>query len=334
MRGLKSILVLGTMACVLPAVGVAAKARSDRQAAVETPAPVVTAPVETDEDRRDQLNSRMQTMLREGKRSRLYDAPKIRVTAETRAAEIRTARPTRTRPSEARRPRSKPSRPEAVSTAAAGMETSTITPPAYRGGTIRTASGGRYVPPKLDLTTPPVVPSNPIECLTQAIYYEARNESEEGQAAVAEVVLNRSRAGGYPRDVCEVVYQRNSRTCQFTFTCDGSIGRSPINMAAWGRAERIARDVYNGRSQSLLPKTSVNYHADYVRPSWGRRLARVRQIGAHIFYGAPLGRGTTPGAEAAAPAPQQQGLIFVRNEALDRAYTLLQSGSEKSDDAG
>ena len=26
------------------------------------------------------------------------------------------------------------------------------------------------------------------------------------------------------------------------------------------------------------------YHADYVAPSWGRRLSRVDKIGTHIFY--------------------------------------------------
>ncbi|WGM32273.1 cell wall hydrolase [Brevundimonas sp. NIBR11] len=164
------------------------------------------------------------------------------------------------------------------------------------------------------------MPTNAVECLTQAIYYEARNESEDGQAAVAEVVINRSRSGGYPRDICQVVYQRNSRTCQFTFTCDGAIGRSPVDMVKWARAERIARDVYEGRSQALLPRESVNYHANYVSPSWGRRLARVRQIGAHIFYGAALGGGGTPGSATVAAPPRPQGLMFVRNAALDEAF--------------
>lgn len=180
-----------------------------------------------------------------------------------------------------------------------------------------------YVAPDLDLKTPPRIPDNDLECLTQAVYYEARNESETGQAAVAEVVLNRSRHRAYPKDVCEVVYQRNTRTCQFTFTCDGSIGRRAVNAVAWARAERIAREVYEGRSASQLPKNSVNYHANYVRPSWGRRLERVRQIGAHIFYGAPLNGGATPGAWERETAPAAPRLLFVRNEALDRAYALM-----------
>ena len=62
-----------------------------------------------------------------------------------------------------------------------------------------------------------------IDCLTQAIYYEAATESDEGKRAVAQVVLNRLRHPAYPNSVCGVVYQGSERAtgCQFTFTCDG-----------------------------------------------------------------------------------------------------------------
>lgn len=174
-------------------------------------------------------------------------------------------------------------------------------------------------------------PSDPIDCLAQAIYYEARSENEEGQAAVAEVILNRSRSGRYPRAVCDVIYQRNARTCQFSYTCDGSIGRFPVNRRAWATAERIARDVYVGRTAPVLPARSVNYHADYVAPGWGRRLERVRQIGAHIFYGAPL-YGNTPGAvaETTLQGRSGAGLVFVRLDALDRAYSAFQGSVQPS----
>ncbi|WP_427791030.1 cell wall hydrolase [Brevundimonas diminuta] len=269
------------------------------------PAAAAAPVMESDVERRARLNVRLQAMVREGKGGRLTDsAPLARPPG--RAG---TRRPSAA--AEAAAPKSEPA--------------ASFTPPPLNlsAATSARRGAGGYVAPVLDLKTPPRIPDNDLECLTQAIYYEARNESESGQAAVAEVVLNRSRHHAYPQDVCEVVYQRNSRTCQFTFTCDGSIGRRAVNAVAWARAERIAREVYEGRSASLLPKNSVNYHANYVRPSWGRRLERVRQIGAHIFYGAPLNGGATPGArerEAAPPAPR---LLFVRNEALDRAYALV-----------
>lgn len=281
------------------------------------------APVETEAERRRRLNARVQEMLRTGQGARLTDEPVVS-RAPNRSSR---AQAPATRASNAP---ARASTPASARTAAPHEEspvTWTIAPPAQR--VAAAGRSGGYRAPRLDLTTPANVPSNPIECLTQAIYYEARSESEEGQAAVAEVVLNRSRSGRYPADVCQVVYQRNSRTCQFTFTCDGSIGRGAVNMRSWARAERIAREVYEGRSSGLLPRDSVNYHADYVRPTWGRRLAQVRQIGAHIFYGAPLDGGSTPGAERneQADTSARGGLLFVRNEALDRAYALMTGGS-------
>lgn len=67
------------------------------------------------------------------------------------------------------------------------------------------------------------------QCLAEAIYYEAGSESEDGQRAVAQVVLNRVRHAAFPNSVCGVIYQGSERTtgCQFTFTCDGSLARAP-----------------------------------------------------------------------------------------------------------
>lgn len=276
------------------------------------PRPVTTAiQTPTDSQRRADLNARLRGMIAEGKGGRLADA-----TPPSRSVRARDVRATPV----VRRPQNTV-RTSTVEAAA------TIAPPAYDPSKARPLSAARgYRAPRLDLSTPANVPGDPLACLTQAIYYEARNESEEGQAAVAEVVLNRAGSGRYPRDICQVVYQRNSRTCQFTFTCDGSIGRSPINMTAWARAERIARSVYVGEAKALLPRSSVNYHANYVRPTWSRRMERVRRIGAHIFYGSPLNGGVAPGAEAPR-APQ--GLTFVKNDAIERAYAMLTAPTDK-----
>src|SRR5262245_45277856 len=86
-----------------------------------------------------------------------------------------------------------------------------------------------------------------LQCLAEAIYYEARNQSDDGQRAVAQVVLNRVRHPAYPNTVCGVVYQGSERTtgCQFSFTCTGVMG--PIgDQAAWARAQRIANAALHG----------------------------------------------------------------------------------------
>ena len=67
-----------------------------------------------------------------------------------------------------------------------------------------------------------------LECLTAAIYYEAASESDDGQRAVAQVVLNRVRHPAFPGTVCGTVYQGSERAgCQFSFACDGAMARAP-----------------------------------------------------------------------------------------------------------
>lgn len=123
-----------------------------------------------------------------------------------------------------------------------------------------------------------------VRCLTQAVYYEAALEGDEGQAGVAQVVLNRVRDHNYPNSICGVVYQGAERNtgCQFTFTCDGSLARAPVDWA-WRRAEVVARKALDG-AVSVKVGSSTHYHADYVRPWWAPSLTRVTQSGAHIFY--------------------------------------------------
>jgi spore germination cell wall hydrolase CwlJ-like protein len=117
------------------------------------------------------------------------------------------------------------------------------------------------------------------DCLANAVYFEARGESLEGQLAVAEVVLNRARSGRYPATWCGVVTQH----AQFSFVRGGVIPAANRSSEAWRRAVAIARIAQQGSNRLLAPNV-LWYHANYVSPSWGRRLARSSVIGAHIFY--------------------------------------------------
>jgi spore germination cell wall hydrolase CwlJ-like protein len=124
-----------------------------------------------------------------------------------------------------------------------------------------------------------------IQCLAQAISYEAGHEPEAGQEAVAHLVLNRLRDPRYPKTVCGVVFQGSERRtgCQFTFTCDGALTRWKPG-TSWGNAQRIAGLAVDGGLPSSPIGEALNYHADYVQPGWAARLTRVAQIGQHIFY--------------------------------------------------
>ena len=120
-------------------------------------------------------------------------------------------------------------------------------------------------------------------CMTQAVYYEAGYEPVEGRRAVAQVVLNRMRHPAFPKSVCGVVYQgAGSGVCQFTFVCDGALYRAPAH-DAWLRAEEIARQALAGYVERTVGE-ATHYHADYVAPRWAPLLAKVAQIGQHIFY--------------------------------------------------
>jgi len=123
-----------------------------------------------------------------------------------------------------------------------------------------------------------------LDCLASAVYYEAGDQSADGERAVAQVVLNRVRHPAFPSTVCGVVYQGSTRTtgCQFTFTCDGSLERRP-DSEGWARAKQIAEAALNGAVFAPVG-WATHYHADYVVPYWASTMAKNAVIGAHLFY--------------------------------------------------
>ena len=122
-------------------------------------------------------------------------------------------------------------------------------------------------------------------CLSRAIYFEARSESELGQLAVAKVILNRVKDRNYPNSICGVIYQGSERrnSCQFSFACDGQTD-SPKPGKPWNQAKRVAERALNGQSGVQIISTATHYHADYVRPKWSSTMRRLIKIGRHIFY--------------------------------------------------
>ncbi|PWK60483.1 cell wall hydrolase [Roseicyclus mahoneyensis] len=121
-------------------------------------------------------------------------------------------------------------------------------------------------------------------CMTEAIYFEARGETIEGQYAVAEVILNRVDSANYPDTVCGVITQGTGRryACQFTYTCDG-IPEVITDQRAWNRAGQIARIMLDDAPRPLTAG-ATHYHADWVNPHWARVYPRTATYGTHIFY--------------------------------------------------
>jgi spore germination cell wall hydrolase CwlJ-like protein len=123
------------------------------------------------------------------------------------------------------------------------------------------------------------------QCLASGIYFEARGESVKGQAAVAQVILNRVRNPAYPDTICGVVYQNEDwrNRCQFSFACDNIKDRIRSE-EHWKMAREVALAVTAGKIWLEQVGSSTHYHAVYVRPNWARTMKKVGRIGLHIFY--------------------------------------------------
>lgn len=118
-------------------------------------------------------------------------------------------------------------------------------------------------------------------CLRSALYFEARGEAIRGQFAVAEVILNRLDAEGFPKTICGVVHQDGEGTCAFSFMCDG-LSDTMQDAAAIERAGKIARVMIDGAPRPLTAGATF-FHAQDVSPKW-RHLTKTAAIGGHLFY--------------------------------------------------
>jgi spore germination cell wall hydrolase CwlJ-like protein len=123
------------------------------------------------------------------------------------------------------------------------------------------------------------------QCLASGIYFEARGESVKGQAAVAQVILNRVRNPAYPSTICDVVYQNEDwrNRCQFSFACDNIKDRIR-SQEHWQMAKEVAMATTAGKIWLPEVGSSTHYHAVYVRPNWARTMKKVGRIGLHVFY--------------------------------------------------
>lgn len=155
------------------------------------------------------------------------------------------------------------------------------------------------------------------DCLTQALYHEARGEGAQGMRAVAQVVLNRVRHPAYPKTICDVVYQGAfQRTgCQFSFTCNGAMSRR-VERWAWRQAEAIALEALSGKVMAEVG-TATHFHTTAVQPDWSGRLIRVGQVGQHIFYRFNGRNGTNAALQSRAePSERIPGTVATAPDAL------------------
>ena len=118
-----------------------------------------------------------------------------------------------------------------------------------------------------------------LRCLAGAVYFEARGEPLSGQLAVAQVIINRTEDGRFPRSYCSVVAQPG----QFSFMRGSRMPAVREGSSAWDRAVAIAHIAHQGMWESEAGN-AVFFHARYVSPGWSRTKTRLAQIDTHIFY--------------------------------------------------
>lgn len=146
--------------------------------------------------------------------------------------------------------------------------------------------GGLYAEATLDAL--PVAKGGPEwQCLSEALYFEARGETVRGMFAVAEVILNRVDDPRFPSTVCGVVNQGTGERfrCQFTYTCDGrpeTIG----DKRAYARIGKISRLMLDGAARRLT-EGATHYHTRAVKPKWSKVFPKTTIIGDHVFYREP-----------------------------------------------
>lgn len=130
-------------------------------------------------------------------------------------------------------------------------------------------------------------------CLAQNVYFEARNQSLRGQAAVAMVVLNRTEDNFWPDNVCSVVKQGSYSSgkielnkCQFAWYCDG-LSDYPRDRRTWNEIHNYVHEVYRAWNIGYdVTYGATNFHTTSISPDWGNdaRMEYIDIIEDHKFY--------------------------------------------------
>lgn len=123
-----------------------------------------------------------------------------------------------------------------------------------------------------------------LKCLTDNIYFEARNEKDVGKKAVAFVTLNRIKHSKYPDTICEVVYHRtNKYNCQFSWTCTKSHKIKYPEL--YKRCKKIAMYVLmNHEYMSDVTNGAIYFRRHNAKQHWEKNIKVTFSTRNHVFY--------------------------------------------------
>lgn len=130
-----------------------------------------------------------------------------------------------------------------------------------------------------------------LDCLTSALYHEARNLGVGSMKEVANVISNRVKSNRYPNTYCKVVKQNR----QFSFYPGKPSNQKEATMLAkskptvhdlnsWNLATKIAIQTFNGRLKVKFTD-ALFYHTTSVDPNWASEKQKLGRLKNHIYYG-------------------------------------------------
>lgn len=125
--------------------------------------------------------------------------------------------------------------------------------------------------------------SEDVGCLAEALYFEARGTSYEGERAVGEVILNRAADSRFPATVCGVIDQRYNGSCQFSYRCDAIPNDQFSEPAELVKMRQISYELLTNRQEDIT-HGALYFHAASMVPGWFGTLSKRGQFGGNIFY--------------------------------------------------
>jgi spore germination cell wall hydrolase CwlJ-like protein len=139
--------------------------------------------------------------------------------------------------------------------------------PGLQFASLAAAVAGQDLPDEVD---------SELSCLAGAVYFESKGEPLSGQLAVANVIINRTNSGRFPRSICGVVKQPG----QFSFVRGGEIPE--IRSGAQYRTAMAIAEIAMDKEWENPTPGALYFHARRVSPGWAR--PRVATIGNHVFF--------------------------------------------------
>lgn len=125
-----------------------------------------------------------------------------------------------------------------------------------------------------------------VQCLTEAAYFEAANQPEEGIRAVLQVIKNRKEAKGFPSSFCGVVHQPK----QFSYRNSLRPGqikaiktKNSLDKEALQKIHYLSELTAQGTLRNDLPDGTLYYVKVGVKVKWIKKMQRVAVIDKHVF---------------------------------------------------